>query len=47
VGPEEGVNVVLVDREEYDWLLAKLEEPPREIDEIQLLFAEPTVFDSE
>jgi uncharacterized protein (DUF1778 family) len=38
--------VVKVGGEEHDWLIAKLEEPPKEIEQLRNLFAKPSVFES-
>ena len=38
-------RLIRVSKEEYDWLLAKLEEPPRDLPEVKKLLAEPSVFE--
>ncbi|HAY14689.1 MAG TPA: DUF1778 domain-containing protein [Fimbriimonadaceae bacterium] len=39
-------RLVEVGKEEYDWLLTKLEEPPREIAALRELLTRPSVFES-
>jgi uncharacterized protein (DUF1778 family) len=39
-------RLIRVSKEEYDWLMAKLEEPAREIPELKELFGRPSVFES-
>jgi uncharacterized protein (DUF1778 family) len=39
-------RLIRVSKQEYDWLLAKLEEPPREIAELKELFSKPSVFET-
>ncbi len=39
-------RLIRVSKEEYEWLLAKLEEPPRDIPELRELFSKPSVFES-
>jgi uncharacterized protein (DUF1778 family) len=39
-------RLIRVSKEEYDWLLAKLEEPPKEIPALRELFSRPSVFES-
>ncbi len=39
-------RLIRVGKEEYDWLVAKLEEPPRDIPELRELFSRPSVFES-
>lgn len=38
-------RLIRVDKPEYEWLLAKLEEPPRDIPELRELFSAPSVFE--
>ena len=38
-------RLVRVSTEEYDWLLAKMEGPPRDLPELRRLLNEPSVFD--
>jgi uncharacterized protein (DUF1778 family) len=38
-------RLIRVSKEEYDWLLSKLEEPPRDLPEVKKLMAEPSVFE--
>ena len=38
-------RLIRVSKEEYDWLLAKLEEPPRDLPEVKKLLVEPSVFE--
>jgi len=39
-------RIIRVSAEEYDWLLAKLEEPPRDLPALRELFSQPSVFES-
>ena len=39
-------RLIRVFKEEHDWLLAKLEEPPKEIPALRDLFSRPSVFES-
>ena len=39
-------RLIRVSKAEYDWLVAKLEEPPRDIPELRALFNTPSVFES-
>ena len=39
-------RLIRVSKEEHDWLLAKLEEPPKEIPALRELFSRPSVFES-
>lgn len=39
-------RLIRVSKEEYDWLVAKLDEPPRDIPELRELFSKPSVFES-
>ncbi len=39
-------NIVRVSKAEYDWLSAKLEEPPRKLAQLSDLFSKPSVFES-
>ena len=39
-------RLIRVSKPEYDWLVAKLEEPPRDIPELKELFGKPSVFES-
>ena len=39
-------RLIIVSKEEHDWLLAKLEEPPKEIPALRELFSRPSVFES-
>lgn len=39
-------RLVRVGKEEYDWLMAKLEEPPQDIPALRELFSRPSVFES-
>jgi len=39
-------RLIRVSKEEYDWLLANLEKPPRDIPELRELFSKPSVFES-
>jgi len=38
-------RLIRVSKAEADWLLAKLEEPPRDLPRIEKLLAEPSVFE--
>jgi len=38
--------IIRVSKEEYDWLLAKLEEPPQDLPELRELFSKPSVFEA-
>lgn len=38
--------VIRVDQPEYDWLMSKLSEPPRDIPELRELFSKPSVFEA-
>lgn len=38
-------RIVRVSSEEYDWIMAKLEEPPRDLPELRELFSKPSVFE--
>jgi uncharacterized protein (DUF1778 family) len=38
-------RLIRVDREEYEWLLSKLDEPTRSVAELKRLFDEPSVFE--
>ncbi|MCE2767001.1 MAG: DUF1778 domain-containing protein [Fimbriimonadaceae bacterium] len=39
-------RLIRVSKPEYDWLVSKLEEPPRDIPELRELFSKPSVFES-
>jgi uncharacterized protein (DUF1778 family) len=39
-------RLIRVSKDEYEWLMAKLEEPPRDIPELRELFSNPSVFES-
>lgn len=39
-------RLIRVSKEEHDWLVAKLEEPPKEIPALRDLFSRPSVFES-
>lgn len=39
-------RLVRVSKEEYDWLVEKLEERPRDIPELRELFSKPSAFES-
>lgn len=39
-------RLIRVSKEEYDWLVAKLDEPPRDIPALRELFSRPSVFES-
>jgi uncharacterized protein (DUF1778 family) len=39
-------RLMRVSKQEYEWLLAKLEEPPLDVPELRELFATPSVFES-
>ncbi len=39
-------RLIRVSKDEYDWLVAKLEEPPRDIPALKALFGKPSVFES-
>lgn len=39
-------RLIRVSKEEYGWLLAKLEEPPRDIEQLRELFSKPSVFEA-
>ena len=39
-------RLIRVTKEEYEWLMAKLDEPPRDIPALRELFSEPSVFES-
>lgn len=39
-------RLIRVSKDEYDWLLAKLEEPAQEIPALRELFSRPSVFES-
>jgi uncharacterized protein (DUF1778 family) len=39
-------RLIRVSKAEYDWLVAKLEEPSRDVPELRELFSRPTVFES-
>lgn len=39
-------RLIRVSKEEYDWLMAKLEEPPRDIPALEELLSRPTLFES-
>lgn len=39
-------RVIRVSSEEYDWLLAKLEEPPQDLPKLRELFSKSSVFES-
>ncbi len=39
-------RLIRVSKGEYDWLVAKLEEPPRDIPQLSELFSRPSVFES-
>ena len=38
--------IIRVDAPEYDWLVSKLSEPPRDLPELRELFSKPSVFES-
>lgn len=38
-------RLIHVSKEEYDWLIAKLEEPPRDIPALKELLSQPSVFE--
>ena len=38
-------RIIRVSSEEYDWLLAKLEEPPKDLSKLHEIFARPSVFE--
>ena len=39
-------RIIRASKEEYDWLMAKLEEPPKDIPALRELFSKPSVFES-
>lgn len=39
-------RLIRVSEAEHDWLLARLDEPPRDISALRELFGEPSVFES-
>jgi uncharacterized protein (DUF1778 family) len=39
-------RLIRVSKAEYDWLVAKLEEPPQDIPALRELFSRPSVFES-
>ncbi len=39
-------RTISVSLEEYDWLLSKLEEPPRDLPKLRELFSKPSVFEA-
>ena len=39
-------RLIRVGKEEHDWLLQKLEEPPQEVGAVRALFSTPSVFES-
>ena len=38
-------TIIRVSAEEYDWLVAKMEEPPRDLPKLHELMAKPSVFE--
>jgi uncharacterized protein (DUF1778 family) len=39
-------RLIRVSKDEYDWLVANPEDPPRDIPELRELFSKPSVFES-
>ncbi len=39
-------RLIRASKEEYEWLVAKLDEAPRDIPELRELFSAPSVFES-
>lgn len=39
-------RLIRVSEPEYDWLMAKLEEPPADLPKLRELFSKPSVFES-
>jgi len=39
-------RLIRVSKSEYEWLVAKLDEPPRDIPELRELFSRPSVFEA-
>lgn len=39
-------RLIRVSKEEFDWLVAKLEEPPQDIPALRELFSKPSIFEA-